>query len=96
MPSGQEAQRMKTRAPEDELDVKGQQRWRCCSSTEWFVGYTEMQAMLCCRSNAWTRVSPVEADPFPRLLSESASECCHTQTQEVVWIHPSRPLVALL
>lgn len=25
---------------------------RCCSSTEWFVGYSEMQAMLCCRSKA--------------------------------------------
>lgn len=23
-----------------------------CSSTEWFVGYSEMQAMLCCRSKA--------------------------------------------
>lgn len=27
---------------------------RCCSSTEWFVGYSEMQAMLCCRSKALT------------------------------------------
>lgn len=26
--------------------------WWCCSSTEWFVGYTEIQAILCCRSTA--------------------------------------------
>lgn len=24
--------------------------WWCCSSTEWFVSYTEMQAILCCSS----------------------------------------------
>lgn len=30
-----------------------EQFWWCFSSTEWFVGYTEMQAMLCCRSTAW-------------------------------------------
>lgn len=33
--------------------VNLQQFWWCCSSTEWFVGYTEIQARPCCRSTAW-------------------------------------------
>lgn len=32
--------------------VNPKQFWWCCSSTEWFVSYTEIQAMLCCRSTA--------------------------------------------
>lgn len=39
---------------ENEAPVEGArlQFRQCCSSTEWFVGYSEMQAMLCCRSKA--------------------------------------------
>ncbi|KAJ8350340.1 hypothetical protein SKAU_G00254700 [Synaphobranchus kaupii] len=37
------------------MPERGRDAWQCCSSTEWFVGCTEIQAVLCCRSKSWTR-----------------------------------------
>lgn len=41
--------------------------WWCCSSTEWFVGYTEVQAILCCRSTA-REYRPAPHTPPPGVL----------------------------